>query len=47
MNSLIEIAQCAGPAETGFLRVGLFLTIAALALIIRQPRKSVTKKEIK
>jgi len=47
MCSLIQIAQCAEVAEIGFLRVGFVLTIAALALIVRQPRKSNRKQEEK
>ena len=47
MNAFIEIAQCADVAESGVLRVGFLLTIAALAFIVRQPRKTSGKKEEK
>jgi hypothetical protein len=44
MNLFIEFAQSAPMPEANVLRAGLFLTIAALAYIVRQPRKSSGKQ---
>lgn len=43
MNLLIQLAEFAPLPEANVIRAGFFLTIAALAYLVRQPRKTSSK----
>ncbi len=43
MNLVIQFAEFVPLPEANMLRAGFFLTIAALAYIVRQPRKTSQK----